>query len=225
MSLLAVAHRAGNSMARLHSAVELGADVIEADVHHYRGRLEIRHLKTMGPLPWLWDRWELQPASAPRTGLHDLLTAAQGGATFMLDLKGRRIAVGTRVARSLHEYAPDRPVLVCSRYWPALRPFAEIPWVRTVLSARNRSELALLTRRLRSGPGAHGVSVHRSLLTPAVTAALHERVDLVMTWPVNDSAALAEVSALAATGTVAVITDEDDVLRQVLRRPSDHREP
>jgi hypothetical protein len=47
-----------------------------------------------------------------------------------------------------------------------------------------------------------------------------------MTWPVNDSAALAEVSALAATGTVAVITDEVDVLRQVLdRRPPDHHEP
>jgi glycerophosphoryl diester phosphodiesterase len=216
MTLLAVAHRAGNSMARLHTAVALGADVIEADVHGHRGRLEVRHLKTMGPLPWLWDRWELQPASAPRTGLHDLLIAAQGGATFMLDLKGRRVAVGHRVARSLHEYAPQRPILVCSRYWPALRPFDRLPWVRIVLSTRNRSELALLTRRLRSGPDVHGVSVHRSLLTPAVASALHERVELVMTWPVNDDAALSEVSALAATGIVGVITDEDDILRRVL---------
>ncbi len=156
MTLLAVAHRAGNSMARLHSAVALGADVIEADVHSHRGRLEVRHLKTMGPLPWLWDRWELHPASAPRTGLHDLLQAADGGATFMLDLKGRRIEVGERVARMLHEYAPGHPVLVCSRYWPALRPFERLPWVRSVLSARNRHELLLLSRRLRSSPGRTG---------------------------------------------------------------------
>ncbi len=132
MTLLAVAHRAGNSMARLHSAVALGADVIEADVHSYRGRLEIRHLKTLGPLPWLWDRWELHPASAPRTGLHDLLQAADGGATFMLDLKGRRAEIGDRVARMLHAYAPGRPVLICSRYWPALRPLDRLPWVHAL---------------------------------------------------------------------------------------------
>ena len=216
MTLLAVAHRAGNSMARLHSAVALGADVIEADVHSYRGRLEIRHLKTLGPLPWLWDRWELHPASAPRTGLHDLLQAADGGATFMLDLKGRRAEIGDRVARMLHAYAPGRPVLICSRYWPALRPLDRLPWVHTVLSARNRGELVLLSRRLRAEPRTYGVSVHRSLLTPAVAAALHERVELVMTWPVNDPAALGEVSALAASGRIGVISDEDDVLRRVL---------
>jgi glycerophosphoryl diester phosphodiesterase len=208
MTLLAVAHRAGNSMSRLHSAVALGADVIEADVHSYRGRLEVRHLKTLGPLPWLWDRWELHPASAPRSGLH---------------LKGRRAGIGNRVARSLHAYAPERPVLVCSRYWPALRPFDRLPWVRTVLSARNRSELVLLSRRLRSEPRTYGVSVHRSLLTPAVAAALHERVQLVMTWPVNDLAALGDVSAFAASGRIAVISDADDVLREVLRHRASPR--
>ena len=63
---LAIAHRAGNSLAGLHAANELGVDVIECDVHRHRGHLEVRHLKTAGPLPFLWDRWELAPASAPR---------------------------------------------------------------------------------------------------------------------------------------------------------------
>ena len=58
MTLLAIAHRAGNSLAGLREANRLGADVIECDVHAYRGRLEVRHLKTAGPLPFLWDRWE-----------------------------------------------------------------------------------------------------------------------------------------------------------------------
>lgn len=216
MNLVAVAHRAGNSLDRLRAAVELGADVIEADVHAYRGRLEVRHLKTMGPLPWLWDRWELVPASVATLGLHELLVAAGHGTTFMLDLKGRRAATGRRVAEALHELAPQRPVLVCSRHWPSLAPFEAVPWVRTVMSARNRAELGLLLRRLRAEHPHHAVSVHRSLLTPQVTAALHRRVGLVMTWPVNDSGALGEVTALSGTGPIGVITDEDAVLRRVL---------
>jgi glycerophosphoryl diester phosphodiesterase len=218
VSLLAVAHRAGNSLTGLKSAVVLGADVIEADVHHYRGQLEVRHLKTMGPLPWLWDRWELVPASAPRLGLAELLAAADDGVTFMLDIKGRTAGAGAAVARHLHGYAPDRPVVVCSRYWPAVAAFDRLPWVRTVLSARNRVELRLLHRRLAAGPRRYGVSVHRSLLTPQVVAELHRHVDVVMTWPVNDGAALDDVLAFAGSGTVGVISDETEVLSSVLAR-------
>jgi hypothetical protein len=215
MTLLAVAHRAGNSLDRLRRAVELGADVVETDVHGHRGRLEVRHAKTLGPLPWLWDDGRLLPGSTPRLGLAELLVAGRQGATFMLDLKGYRVRPGRQVAALLHELAPDRPVLVCSRFWPALRPFAALPWVRVVRSARNRAELALLLRVLRRSP-CHGVSVHLSLLTPEVVAELHRHVELVMTWPVNDLVALDRVTGLAATGTVGVITDDDDVLARVL---------
>ncbi len=216
MTLLAVAHRAGNSPLATLEAAAVGVDVIEADVHAHRGRLEVRHHKTMGPLPWLWDRWELQPASAPRLMLHEVLAAAQARSVFMLDLKGRRAAVGGHVARLLHTHAPDREVIVCSRYWPSLRPFEAVPWVRTVLSARNRAELSALVPQLESGPPRHGVSVHRSLLTPGVVATLHQHVEAVLTWPVNDPDALADVTALSESGTVGVISDSMDLLRQVL---------
>lgn len=212
MTVLAVAHRAGNSLAGLRAALDLGADVIEADVHRYRGRLEVRHLKTMGPLPLLWDRWELVPASAPRLGLAELLGAVEHGTPFMLDLKGRHSGAGHAVARHLHEHAPGRPVLVCSRYWPALTSFAALPWARTVLSARNRVELAALATRLRTGRAPYGVSVHRSLLDRDVVARLHERVEVVMTWPVNDEAAL---EAVLAAGVTGVISDEAEILRLV----------
>lgn len=215
MTLLAVAHRAGNSLPRLHAAVALGADVVEADVRGYRGRLEVRHAKSLGPLPWLWDDGRLLPGDEPRLGLAELLEAGRHGATFMLDLKGNRVRPGRTVAALLHELAPDRPVLVCSRFWPALRPFAALPWAQVVRSARNRAELALLLRVLRRSP-CHGVSVHLSLLTPEVVAELHRHVELVMTWPVNDAGALARVSAFAASGAVGVITDDDTVLAQVL---------
>ena len=193
--------------------------MVEADVHRYRGRLEVRHLKTMGALPWLWDRWELVPASTPRFLLPELLLAAEHGVTFMLDLKGLDPRAGTALAAALHEHAPDRPVLVCSRYWRGLRAFDGLPWVRTVASVRNRGELALLLRTLRGGGSRHhGASVHRSLLTPAATTALHEHLELVLTWPVDDLAALDAVAPLAGSGAVGVISRSEEVLRRVLDR-------
>ncbi len=213
-SALAIAHRAGNSLARLGPAVELGVDVIEADVVSHQGRLEVRHLKTMGPLPLLWDKWELRSARRPRLGLADLLLAAEPDVTFMLDLKGRDAGAGSQVARLLHDHAPERPVLVCSRFWPILAPFEAVPWVRTVRSARNRAELAPLLEP--AATRGYGASVHRSLMTPDVVARLHERVDVVMTWPINDDAALEQMLALRSTGTIGVISDELHVLRKLL---------
>lgn len=216
---LAIAHRAGNSLAGLHAANELGVDVIECDVHHHRGRLEVRHLKTAGPLPFLWDRWELASATAPRLGLQELLEADRHGTTFMLDLKGRRTAGARAVTRLLHEISHRRPVVVCGRYWPAVDELAVLPFVRPVLSARNRVELGRLRQRLASGPGAphptYGVSVHRSLLDDRVVAELHEAVEVVMTWPVNDQDSLGELLGIGVTG---IISDEPAVLAELLRR-------
>ncbi len=112
----------------------------------------MRHLKSAGPLPFLWDRWERVPASAARLGLQELLDADEHRTLFMLDGSGR----------------PP-----------------------------------------------HGVSVHRSLLDATVVAALHRRVELVMTWPVNDHEALEQVRAWGVTG---VISDEPAVLAELIDR-------
>lgn len=218
MRPLAIAHRAGNSLAGLHEANLLGVDVVECDVHAYRGRLEVRHLKTAGPLPFLWDRWELASARAPRLGLAELLAAAERGATFMLDLKGRREATGSAVADLVHVAAPGRPVLVCGRHWPSVERVAgHLPYASAVLSARNRAELVALVRRVRGAERPpYGVSVHRSLLDERVVSRLRERVEVVMTWPVNNRQALGQVLELGANG---VISDEPDILREVLTAP------
>lgn len=217
MTLLAIAHRAGNSLAGLHEANLLGADVIECDVHAHKGRLEVRHLKTAGPLPFLWDTWELASASAPRLGLDELLDADRRGTTFMLDLKGRRTSTGRAVAELLHDRMPARDVLVCGRHWPVVDAVAELGFVRPVLSARNRAELAALRRRLRAdGTGTtYGVSVHQSLLDQGVGAMLRDHVPVVMTWPIDDLPALDRVIGLGANG---VITNEPEILREVRRR-------
>ncbi|MET0997093.1 MAG: glycerophosphodiester phosphodiesterase [Marmoricola sp.] len=215
MPALAIAHRAGNSLSALHTANQLGVDVVECDVHEHRGRLEVRHLMTAGPLPFLWDRWELASASAPRLGLAELLEANAHGTMFMLDIKGRRASAATAVAQLLHRTGQDRPVMVCGRWWPSVEIAAELPFVRPVLSARNRGELSRLHERLAAGPVVHGVSVHMSLLSAAVVAELRRHVDLVMTWPVNDSKAL---EAMLAIGVTGIISDEPAVLSDLLAR-------
>jgi hypothetical protein len=100
---------------------------------------------------------------------------------------------------------------------------AELPFVRPVLSARNRMELSRLRQRLRAHQArpvarprpAYGVSVHMSLLDEPLVAELHERVEVVMTWPVNDVAALDRVLTYGVTG---VVSDELDVLSELIRR-------
>lgn len=213
MRPLAIAHRAGNSLAGLLAANRLHADVIECDVHEYRGRLEVRHLKTAGPLPFLWDRWELVSARAPRLGLEELLTADRHRTTFMLDLKGRRPEVGRRAAQLLHQLSHSRPILVCGRTWPSVDAMADVPYVRPVLSARTRRELTALLERLAVGDRpVHGVSVHQSLLDQDSVAALRATVDLVMTWPVNDDDLLDRLLELGVNG---IITDEPHILTRV----------
>lgn len=217
MTVLSIAHRAGNSLAGLHAANTLGVDVIECDVHEFRGRLEVRHLKTAGPLPFLWDRWELVAGSAPRLGLAELLEANLHGTTFMLDIKGRRTSAARSVATLLHEGGHHRSVLVCGRWWPSIDALAELDYVRPVLSARNRAELGRLLTRLASAPpgSTHGVSVHRSLLDEFVVAELHRNVEVVMTWPINDVESLDTALRIGVTG---IISDEPHVLAELQAR-------
>lgn len=218
--VLAIAHRAGNSLQGLRAANRLRVDVIECDVHDHRGRLEVRHLKTAGPLPFLWDRWELRSRSAPRLGLAELLAAEDRGGLLMLDLKTRSGPAVQSVVRELQALRDDRPVLVCGRHWRSVDVTATLPHVRPVLSARTRRELSRLSARLAMGDSLrvpYGVSVHRSLLDAPVVSRLHRHVEVVMTWPVND---IASLDALVAAGVNGIISDEPAVLAHLLDRRS-----
>ncbi len=213
---LAIAHRAGNDFEALRQAVALGADVLEADVHVRGSRLELRHSKHLRPLPLLWDHGreggiELTRTSVPQLELDAMLGALDGSTRLMLDLKGPG-RVGERVAQVVHARRPEVPVLVCSRWWPGVDAFAGHDWALPVLTARHRGELARLLRRVRTRPP-YGVSLHGSLLTPAVVAQMRDSVELVMTWAVNDLDRLGVVVDLGING---VISDSADVLAEVL---------
>jgi glycerophosphoryl diester phosphodiesterase len=193
---------------RLRIAAALGLPLAEADVHAYRGRLEVRHLKTAGPLPLLWDRWKLASARAPRLQLETLLAAGAGGPELMLDLKGHGRQLPARLLRALAQTEPGRRVTVCSQDWALLESLRSVPDVRIVHSIGNRRALeALLTHF--AGDRLEGVSIHRRLLDPAVAAELRTRADLLLSWPVES---IAEGRRLAGLGVDGLISQAFEAL-------------
>ena len=206
-----VAHRAGNDLARLHDAEELGLDLVEADVHLFHRRLEVRHLKTLGPIPFLWDRWRLGNPLAPRLLLDELLAATGPGTELMLDLKGGDPRLATGVFAALRPTLGTRHVTVCARAWALLEPFEGLPGVRTIHSVGNARQLRELLRRS-DGHRLQGISIHERLLDPATMDELRRAADLVMTWPAN---AASRARELVAMGVDGLITDRLDLVGEL----------
>lgn len=209
--LLAVAHRSGNSVAGLRAALDAGVDLVECDVHAYRGRLEVRHHRSMGGLPFLWDReGVISRRRHGRFELHELIGALGDDHRLMIDLKGVHPRLAPQVARLLRAESPDRSLTVCTKAWWMLDAF-DVP-VRRVLSAATRRGVERLRARLATGP-VDGVSVRLSLLTPSLVAELHHGTEMVLAWTVDDEVALAKARAVGADG---VIGKDLDLLRQVV---------
>jgi glycerophosphoryl diester phosphodiesterase len=201
--LLAVAHRAGNNLADLRAALAAGVDLVEADVHLYRGALEVRHRKTIGPHLY-WELWtELnRRRSLIVPELREVLAVAAGDPRLMLDLKGPSLAVAPRVAAEMRACAPSVPMAVCTKQWRMLDAFAGDPHIGRVLSASDPLQLSRLRARLRRGR-VYGVSIRLSLLTPGVVAELRKSTDLILAWPVDTEAALARARRIGVTGVIS----------------------
>jgi glycerophosphoryl diester phosphodiesterase len=197
-----VAHRAGNDLARLRAAGALGLQLAEADVHLHRGRLEVRHLKTAGPLPVLWDRWRLASARAPRLQLESLLEAAGGGPELMLDLKGHDPRLAGRVAAAVERSGIASRVTVCSQDWGLLERLSGTPGMRLVHSIGNVRALARLRTQF-SAERLAGVSIHRRLLDAATVQDLRSRASLVLSWPVETVDVAQELAGLGVDGLIS----------------------
>lgn len=198
-----MAHRAGNRLADLASAEEHGVGTVEADIRLFRGRLEVRHLKTVGPIPILWDRWKLAAPWRPRLELAELLEATADDTALLLDLKGRRLALSERVLTAIEPYLGTRDLTVCARCLPLLAPFAGVP-VRRVHSVGSQRQLKSLLRRVGQAR-LDGISIHQDLLDSESVATLRAVADLIMTWPVNHPERARELLRLGVDG---LITDD-----------------
>ncbi len=163
---LIIAHRAGNSLNGAARAIQRGANMLEADIWRYDRRLEIRHLKTMGPVPLLWDHWRLAPGWTPRLELGQLLDATPADTRIMLDLKGDDPMLAPSIVRAIRDRQPDRKIILCSRVWLHLDRVSDDPDVHRVYSVGNDQERATVWSRLEAMDHP-GVSINRSLMSPA----------------------------------------------------------
>ena len=205
-----VAHRSGNSLGALRAAETLGARTVEADVHLFRGRLEVRHLKTLGPVPLLWDRWTLASPWTGRLLVPELLRAVAPATELVLDLKGRNRRLPERLLAVLRPWlAQGRAVTICARSWPLLEPFADVERVRLVHSVGSARQLARLRRRL-GARRIEGISIHERLLDPRRVRELRGVADLILTWPVNT---VERARELAGWGVDGLISDRPDLVR------------
>jgi glycerophosphoryl diester phosphodiesterase len=217
--ILAIAHRGGNSLVDLRAALDLGVDLVEADIHLFRDVLEVRHRKALGRHLY-WERWwELDwRRNLALPVLADVLAQTQGDPRLMLDLKGPSLAVAPRVAALLRGAVPGVPVTVCTKQWRMLDAFDTDPHVRRVFSAANGLQLARLRARLPRSSG-FGVSIHWRLLTPAIVAELHRYVTVVMAWPVETRATFDQMRRFGVSG---VISRNLDLLRRVVAARESH---
>jgi glycerophosphoryl diester phosphodiesterase len=201
------AHRAGNDPTRLREAIESGANVIEADVHLWGGRLELRHMKRLGPLHLYWDRWELH-GDVEVPCLEDLVEAVRPGVRLLLDLKGVDPRLPGMLERALRSLSPDR-VSVCSRNWRLLAGIRSMDQIDVVHSVGSERQLSRI-RRLVAAENVNAISINQRLLTPAVAAELVSHVSRVWAWTVNS---VPEMQRLRAWGISGLITDNPAVLK------------
>lgn len=198
--LLAVAHRAGNTVAGVRTALDAGVDLVELDVHRYRGLLEVRHHKAAGPRH-LWEAGSLvRRADLAVAELGAIVAEARGDPRLMIDLKGVPPGLAPAVAGLLRREMPGLGVTVCSRHWWMLDEF--VPPVRRVLSVGSRVGLQRLRRRL-CRTRVDGVCLRLDLATRALVRQLHERTDLVLTWPVDTPAALEAARGVGVDGVIS----------------------
>lgn len=213
---LAIAHRGGNSLEAARDAIDNGADMLEADVWPRLGNLEIRHVKSIGPLPIYWERWYIDSIGGRQLRLHDLVGTLPLEARLFLDLKGWHPRLGKRVVEAISGIWPNRPIILCGRTWRQLDSVRHLPNVHVFYSVGEEDELAKVWPKL-AAQEHPAISIHHRLLTDETLAHLKELGATIIAWTVNDPAI---AKALFAQGVDGFTSDNRLLLVDIVR----HRE-
>ena len=155
--------------------------LVEADVRLWRGRLEVRHLKTVGPVPILWDKWRSRTLRAAAA----FAGPAPGGASRDA-LPARPEGPEPAARRAVLQGAPGRPARDGVRAEPAGCSSLLPTWtgVRLFQSVGSRRQLRRLLRT------EDGLAPGRRLDPRATARRARGRSPggvgpIVMSWPVN----------------------------------------
>jgi glycerophosphoryl diester phosphodiesterase len=186
--VITIAHRAANDPDRLRDATAVRVDYAEADVWLYRGRLEVRHEKTLGPLPFQWDRWYIRRRPGNPLRLDDVL-AAVTDTRLLLDLKGSALDLAERVAALLERASASHRVAFTGMWGHLDRMEGLLPDAPRFYTVGGRWQLRLLRRRLQRGP-VRCASIDSRILTKEVVDGLRTSgVETIITWSVETEAA------------------------------------
>ena len=210
---LAIAHRAGNDLSQLAAAFAAGVDYAEADVWLDRGRLEVRHEKTVGPIPILWERWTLQAGWKPRLLLDQVLAAAAGQGRLFLDLKGQAKGLAQAVAEAVERAGVAESVAFSTPTWAHLdRLRTLMPQAPRFYTVGRAGKLGGLRRRLERGE-IEAVSIDSRLVTQVLIAELGAGgAGTIVTWGVETAE---EARRVLACGVSGVTSDSLDLLASV----------
>lgn len=201
---LVIGHRAANHLPKMERAVKRGVDMLEADVWRYQNNLEVRHLKTLGRLPILWDRWTLAPGWTPRLHLDELLDHTPHDIPVMFDLKGEDPNLPTSIVETMREQHPDRPIIMCTRFWIQLDRIKDQTGVHRVYSVGDQKERDRIFTRI--GDIEHPmVSIHRQFVTPALMRRFDDAGVTVISWGATTRA---EAEMLLSLGVDGITVSE-----------------
>jgi glycerophosphoryl diester phosphodiesterase len=212
---IVIAHRYGNEVARLKQAAEAGAAYVETDVWSYKGRLEVRHAKTLGFIPVIWDKWYVRRQPDRPLVLDDVLAALPPGMGVMLDLKGDDAALPEMILAALRRHPEARPVMVSARFWQHLPSLREYPGLMLFHSVGRPWELRRV-RPLLDQRENDAICVRYQLLNAATVRSLKQQVSMLATWAINDEERLARAMEW---GVDAIITDETAIMRTAAPTP------
>lgn len=207
----ASAHRAGNSREQALRAIEAGADLLETDIWLHRGRLELRHKQTLGPVPILWEKWSIAPGWTPRYLLRDLLHDAPEDILLFLDFKGEAMDLGPEVLKELQRFAPDRVVAICGRNYPQLQTIADAPNILCFYSVGENEEWST-AQKLIADSTYPALSIHADLATPERMAWMNDIGGVVVCWNVQTVEKMEELRKLGVDGFT---TDSPELLTRI----------
>jgi glycerophosphoryl diester phosphodiesterase len=211
---LAIAHRWGNSIATARAAVDEGFDMIETDLWPFHGRLEVRHAKSLGPLPIYWEKWYIESIGRNQLQLAELVKALPPTAPLFVDFKGTWPWLGPEAIDAIEQVQHGRQVVVCGRAWSQLDPIESLPNVHVFYSVGNDAELAMVWEKL-AAQANPAISIHHELLHPETIERLNDLDATIVAWTVND-AKLA--GRLFQQGVDGFTSDNVDLLRRIVAR-------
>lgn len=205
------AHRAGNNRAHALRAIEAGADLLETDIWLHKGRLELRHKQTLGPIPILWEKWSIAPGWTPRYTLRELLHDAPEDILLFLDFKGEEMELGPEVLKELQRSAPGRVVAICGRNYPQLQTIADEPNILCFYSVGDDEEWPT-AQELIAASDYPALSIHASLATPDRMTWINELGGVVVCWDVQSEEHMRELRELGVDGFT---TDNPKLLTRI----------